>query len=118
VTGSAGTPPQRNRSLARALIALRQGRLADARSFLEQLGADDHRSATRPPGSLRAGVGLRQERRAVQAAIRMNSVMNDPGWRCRGSTSSAGRDAEAERALETIRVIPASGARTGGSHGL
>jgi tetratricopeptide (TPR) repeat protein len=104
-------PAAESSSLRLALEALRQGRLADARSLLEQTGAADDSSEARRVLGLVYWAELNVDRSVEQfeAAIRMNPADERSRLALSRVLSSAGRDAEAERTLqETIRAIPAS----------
>ena len=104
-------PAAESSALPRALAALRQGRLADARSLLEQPGAADDSSETRRVLGLVywAESDFDKSVEQFEAAIRMNPGDERSRLALSRVLSSAGRDAEAERALrETIRAIPAS----------
>lgn len=95
----------------RATEALRQGRLADARSFLEQPGAtDDSSEARRVLGLVYwADSDFDKSIEQLETAMRMNPGDERSRLALSRVFSSAGRDADAQRALQdTLRVIPAS----------
>jgi len=97
--------------MSRALAALRQGRLAEARSLLEQPGTSGDSSETRRVLGLVYWAESDVDKSVAQfdAAIRMNPGDERARLALSRVLSSAGRDADAERALhETIRIIPAS----------
>jgi tetratricopeptide (TPR) repeat protein len=105
-------PASRSRPMMQAVTALRQGRLAEARSLVE-------RSAMLEAGSSEAhrilgGIDTVDSRydesvSHLEAAIRRNPRDERSRLALARVLSAAGRDDEAERALqETIRVLPDS----------
>lgn len=98
-------------SVPRATAALRQGRLADARAILEQPGAAlDSSEARRVLGLVYwADSDFDKSIEQLETAIRMNPADERSRLALSRVFSSAGRDADAQRALQdTLRVIPAS----------
>jgi len=104
-------PFSRSASMARAIAALRQGRTADARSLLERAdGRGDSSEAHRVLGLIywtdaeydksvaELAAAIQQHPRDERSHLALSRVL-----------TSAGRHAEAERALhETLRILPDS----------
>jgi len=104
-------PAARSSAMTQAVAALRQGRLSDARALLEGSTAlPDSSEAPRVLGLIdwadshddtsieHLGIAIRRNPRDERARLALSRVL-----------SSAGRDSDAERALqETIRVLPDS----------
>jgi tetratricopeptide (TPR) repeat protein len=103
--------PAPSASLSRALAALRQGRLADARALLEQPGAPgDSSEARRVLGLVYwAESDFDRSIEQFEAAIRLNPGDERSRLALSRVLGAAGRDADAQRALQdTLGVIPAS----------
>jgi len=103
--------PAQSALLRRALVALKQGRLTEARSLLEQPGAlDDSSEARRVLGLVYwAESEFDKSIAELEAAVRMSPGDERSRLALSRVLSSAGRDAEAQRVLQdTLRVIPTS----------
>ena len=108
VTGA----PAQSSPVQWAIAALKQGRLADARSLLEPPGAVGDSSEARRVLGLVYWADSEFDRSIEQldAAIRLNPRDERSRLALSRVLSSAGRDVDAQRALEdTLRIIPASG---------
>lgn len=103
--------PAQPASLHRATAALKQGRLAEARSLLQQPGAlGDSSEARRVLGMVYwTESDFDKSVEQLEAAVRLNPGDERSRLALSRVLSAAGRDADAQRALQdTLRVIPAS----------
>ena len=104
-------PAVRSSSVMRAVASLRQGRLTEARTAVEQSEALRDSSEARRVLGLIAWVESDYDTsvRQLEAAIRINPRDERSRLALSRVLSSAGRDAEAEAVLEeTVRVLPDS----------
>jgi|SoiMethySBSTD1v2_1073268.scaffolds.fasta_scaffold00729_5 tetratricopeptide (TPR) repeat protein len=105
-------PASRSPSMLRAVAALRQGRLVDARMALEQSGAADSSSEAQRVLGLIGWVesDFNRSIRHLETAISRNPRDERSRLALSRVLSSAGRETDAERVLEeTIRILPDSG---------